>query len=70
MTYIMMTDLNDKDTEFIDTCGLFLVGILFLALSISVIVMVLDIYQTLRKMIRKLIFKYKNRKAKKAHNNH
>jgi hypothetical protein len=65
MTYIMMTDVNDSNTSFVDTCGLFLVGTLFVALGFSVLVMLFDIFKTLRQMVRKLIFKCRGRKAKK-----
>jgi hypothetical protein len=65
MTYIMMTDLNDADTAFVDTCGLFLVGTLFVALGFSVLVMLADIYKTLRQFVLNMINKCKVRKAKK-----
>jgi hypothetical protein len=42
------------------------VGILFLALGFSVFVMLVSIYQTLKKMVLKLIYKCKARKAKKG----
>jgi hypothetical protein len=42
------------------------VGILFLALGFSVFVMLVSIYQTLKKMVLKLVYKCKVRKAKKG----
>ena len=41
-------------------------GILFLALGFSVFVMLVSIYQTLKKMVLKLVYKCKARKAKKG----
>jgi hypothetical protein len=44
LTYVMMTDVNDNNTSFQDTCGLFLVGTLFVALGFSVLKMLADIF--------------------------
>ncbi len=66
LTYIIMTDVNDNNTSFQDICGLFLVGTLFVALGFSVLVMLFDIYKTLRQMVRKVIYKCRIRKAKKT----
>lgn len=65
LIYLMMIDLNAGDSAFYDSCGLFLIGTLFLALAISVIAMVVDIYQTIRQFVRRLVFRIKYRKALK-----
>lgn len=66
ITYIMMTDVYDSNSYFVETCGLFLVGTLFVALRFSVLVMLFDILKTLRKMTRKMIYNWRIKKAKKT----
>jgi hypothetical protein len=63
MVYLMMTELDMNDDNIKDVCGWVLVGLLFLALAISLQAIVIDMFKTIVMACKKFRFKLKMRKA-------
>lgn len=66
MVYLMMTDLEMNDDYIKDICGWVLVGLLFLALIISLQAIVIDLFKNIMMAFKKLRYKLRLRKAEVA----
>ena len=65
MVYLMMTDLEMNDDSIKNVCGWVLVGLLFLALAISLQAIIIDMLKTIVRGCKKIRYKIKMRRAQK-----